>query len=221
MRNRIIDHFKSSAIISALIIGIIGSALWEKIFSPLSTFVFLHILSIFAALSENFSDNIYRAISRGFHEDSSELLLTLFIGLCIVALVSILIHGYFKMNPGIPYGDIFETNKETGEISYKDIPTLKCEIKKMNYISKKLFILTIILTFFNVVILLYFAGRFSFINTCITETTNNIEILSPYISDHDYKILKSKFHLIKSKSDYDALNAEIEVLLNTYSILSE
>ena len=69
--------------------------------------------------------------------------------------------------------------------------------------------------------MMYTAGRASFINRSITKSLNNIEILSPFISDYNYKMLKSKFHLIKSKSDYDALNSEIEDLLKTYSIQLE
>ena len=43
-------------------------------------------------------------------------------------------------------------------------------------------------------------------NLNITRSTNNIEIVAAYISDYDYKILKSNFHTISSRSDFDSFN---------------
>lgn len=45
-----------------------------------------------------------------------------------------------------------------------------------------------------------------------TVTRTNIEIVSPYISDQEYKQLKSDFFLIKTKDDYDNLQKELEII---------
>ena len=44
-----------------------------------------------------------------------------------------------------------------------------------------------------------------YVNKTVTALTNNIEIVSPYISDLEYKKLKSAFHLMNSRADYDSL----------------
>jgi hypothetical protein len=54
-----------------------------------------------------------------------------------------------------------------------------------------------------------FALTFLIQQSYVTETalklTNNIEIVSPYVSDLEYKQLKSEFHSMQSRSDYDNL----------------
>ena len=47
---------------------------------------------------------------------------------------------------------------------------------------------------------------------------NNIEIVSPYISDIEYKQFKSSFHLIENKEDYDNLYSQLERVAASYSI---
>ena len=46
----------------------------------------------------------------------------------------------------------------------------------------------------------------NFVNLNITKLTNNIEIIAPYIGDQEYKILKSNYHSISSRSDFDSFN---------------
>ena len=48
--------------------------------------------------------------------------------------------------------------------------------------------------------------------------TSNIEIVSPYISDLEYKYLKSKFHSMENRDDYNNLISELTVLGESYSL---
>ena len=61
-------------------------------------------------------------------------------------------------------------------------------------------------------------AQHSFINSIVTKTTNNIEIVSPYITDSDYKQLKSTFHSIESKEDYDVLTEKLQHIADENSI---
>lgn len=45
------------------------------------------------------------------------------------------------------------------------------------------------------------------------RTLSNIEIVAPYISDKEYKILKSDFYLIDSKNDYLDLTSRITLIM--------
>lgn len=62
-------------------------------------------------------------------------------------------------------------------------------------------------------------GRQAFINNKITKVTNNIEIISPYINDTDYKILKSEFYSINSADDYKKLTNKISDFADSHSIV--
>ena len=51
-----------------------------------------------------------------------------------------------------------------------------------------------------------------------TKATVNIEIVSPYISDIEYKQLKSSFHLIKTQDDYEKLLDKIQDIADANEI---
>lgn len=222
MKNKIFSYIKSSAIISALIIGIIGSALWEKVISPLSSFIFLQVLNLSSSISETFSDDIYKSVASGFHEEPSIMLLSLITGVFIALSVTILLHIFANKNEAqYLYEDIDEPTFDSDKNETYIIQKLKAKTKKLNHKSKILSIIISISTIFYIIFFFYVLGRITYINLTITKTLNNIEILSPYISDHDYKMMKSKFHRIQNKVDYDSLNSEIENLSTIYSISLE
>ena len=51
-----------------------------------------------------------------------------------------------------------------------------------------------------------------------TNATVNIEIVSPYITDIEYKQLKSSFHLIKTQDDYEKLLDKIQDIADANKI---
>lgn len=61
-----------------------------------------------------------------------------------------------------------------------------------------------------VILFIYEAFIVSFSNSTARRTLNNIEIIAPYISDMDYKTLKSNFYQMDSKSDYIQIISMIE-----------
>ena len=50
------------------------------------------------------------------------------------------------------------------------------------------------------------------------NTRANIEIVAPYISDQEYKQLKSDFFTIKSKSDYDNLQKALNMISEEHQL---
>ena len=50
------------------------------------------------------------------------------------------------------------------------------------------------------------------------NTLRNIEIVSPYVSDIEYKTLKSDFYCIDSKADYSELASQIDSLMDEYDL---
>jgi hypothetical protein len=48
--------------------------------------------------------------------------------------------------------------------------------------------------------------------------TNNIEIISPYVSDIEYKKFKSDFHTIQCSRDYEDLAQALQSIADAHSI---
>ena len=69
-----------------------------------------------------------------------------------------------------------------------------------------------------IVVLFFVYSRSVFVNEKIVAMTNNIEIVSPYISDIEYKQLKSDFHTIKCSYDYDELMQKLQHIAEMHSI---
>ena len=75
------------------------------------------------------------------------------------------------------------------------------------------------LTVYVLIAFLYFSlGLSSYVNAEITRLTNNIEIVSPYITDLEYKQLKSSYHSMNSRTDYDSLNASLQEISVQYEL---
>lgn len=230
--NSISDWMKQHSIISALLIGILGSALWEWIIAPASTMFLDHFLSFGGKLTTTISNTIYREISNGYCEQSSDFLLTMFVSLFISFYFVLCINiqknysqslAFFKLansldtdsnslsTTDLPIQDLVD--QCNFDITFDDQQTLSEEnrnaivkmIKAHLFRSKKLRILAFsclipIFTLFFMV-----AVQTIYVNKTVTALTNNIEIVSPYISDLEYKKLKSAFHLMNSRADYDSL----------------
>ena len=58
----------------------------------------------------------------------------------------------------------------------------------------------------------------TFINNCQTKTLCNIEIVSAYISDEEYKQLNSYFYSITTKNEYDTLQEVLNNIADHYSL---
>lgn len=78
-------------------------------------------------------------------------------------------------------------------------------------------ILTIFL-YLILIIFMYWHGNNTFINQCKTSSLCNLEIICPYISDLEYKKLKSSFYSIQTKKDYEIFTNTIEEIGDKYSL---
>lgn len=58
----------------------------------------------------------------------------------------------------------------------------------------------------------------SFATTIAEETIYDIEIVSPYITDMEYKQLRSEFYQIDSEPDYDNLMSKISIIAKSNSL---
>lgn len=73
----------------------------------------------------------------------------------------------------------------------------------------------------RVFLFLFLAYHFvvvSFAATIAENTIHNIEIVSPYITDMEYKQLRSEFYQIDSEPDYDNLMNKISIIAESNSL---
>jgi hypothetical protein len=57
-----------AGIVATIILGAIGSGLWERILAPVLDWCFRSVVDIISTISTTYKDNIYSAASLGFHE---------------------------------------------------------------------------------------------------------------------------------------------------------
>lgn len=182
----------------ALLIGILGSAIWECLIRPFSNKFFIFISDLKSQYLNSSSNALYKTISCGFNERFSLvssimsffLLVSLQLLISWVALVLLSRDSFFIL-----------------EIRNDSPPLPRKKSYKMNAFFAILVLIELVLLIGSC---LYYQGRAQFINTSITKCLNNIEIVSPYISDFEYKQLKSTFYQVSCKEDYDNLIAKLD-----------
>lgn len=187
-------------IIISVIIGLLTTLLWETIFADLYFYIFTHIQSLGLSLINRMIDNTYKDISNGYLNSSSDLTLAILVGIFSGFVTSLSI---FIMK--IP---------NHKQVSEKGTLTRKI-VKKWSHIR-----ILILVTFIACIIFfLGTIGIISFKTQTTIKTLNNIEIVSPYIPDKEYKQLKSKFHSMQSRHDYENLLNELNCIAEKNSII--
>lgn len=110
---------------------------------------------------------------------------------------------------------ITESTEET------PLPDKVTELNKLKKYLKTERIYMIIFQF--ICIIGYVAITISYLSICIsaeqaTRLTNNIEIVSPYISDLEYKQLKSDFYTMETYEDYSLLVNSLSEIAEDHSL---
>lgn len=185
--------------LSALFIGILGCALWEYIFSPLCKFVYIKISSLIDKFSATFSNSTYIEISKGYYDSP------------VIDIVCFIIIIFFIYISSIFY--LYLTRKSQHKLTSEE--KFPYEYLKRNFFIR---IIILISTQLVMIIWMYWIGNLMFINQCKSTSLCNLEIISPYISDLEYKELKSDFYSIQTKADYESFVNTINELGEKYSL---
>lgn len=213
------------------IIGGIIALIIAKVADPISEFIFSILLKIGGNFVTDISNSTYREISNGFSEQSSSTVLY-FVFLIFLGLLEYIYINYVQNykthkrelnelltsnNNSIIY---LEPNNDItfDDSERQDLETLKKQVKKKIRSTNFIFL---DVTFLSLVLLLaitFFYGQSIFIRNKTVALTNNIEIVSPYITDVEYKQLKSNFHSIETQSDYNVLVEKLEIISDKYSL---
>lgn len=194
-----------STVLSTLIIGIIGTAIWEKFLSPLCTFIYVKLSSLIDSFSNTFSNRTYTKISEGYNNSS-----TVDIALSIMLILFILLCIFFL------FYNLYQSKRKLIDYTVNDSSIINLD--KLLKTNKLLNFLFFILIELSLLVFMYWFGNISFIDRCKTSSLCNLEIISPYVSDIEYKELKSSFYSIQTKEDYEAFTKTIKAIGEKYSL---
>jgi len=165
--------------IGLIFIGAVGSGVWEKLLSPLWSYLIDKTIRFLSSIFSSFKDLIYFKASQGFHEEYSLVLLELFLGLMCGIFTSVLITRYMIRNDKVRDG----------------ITSLM--------LSSKEFILFNFLVLALLVTTLFIVIKEEYTNKITMKSINSIEIISPFIDIKTSQLLKSEFLSIKKAEDYN------------------
>ncbi len=195
---------KKLDLLKTLGIGVLGCALWAYGIDPLCRNFFTFISSILNTIFIGFMDQTYKQISYGINDSNT---ISILIMCCAILYIPTL------LLEATPYIKAYVVKKNKS-IQQSNTPA-EDAIKFTKRLNKLLLVLNICV----ILLIAYLIGCKSFINHCQTITLCNIEIVSPYISDHEYKELKSSFHSISSQSDYDDLQSVIDTIATANGLM--
>lgn len=202
------------------IIGVILAFIAEKLLSPLCEFLFALFLGIGGGLIKAISNMTYRQISNGYDESGVRLI----IYILVVATLAVAYIAFFNVKKRkddilakVSLGEkTAESSEENTQNSSKTDPADTIEVLRKN-ISRD-FVIFSISIIICISALLFTYMQYTYSNSIITKTTNNIEIVSPYISDLEYKQLKSDFHTLESADDYKKLQEKLQTIAESNDI---
>lgn len=222
-----------------LAVGTVLAFIAGKLLNPLLSYLYSLLLNLGGKVIEYISDTTYIQISDGFSEQSSMfsfyLLCFIFwigITICMSTLkdrYTALFERYDEYEAALNTIHEPEQCSQQAQLDFTPDNIMQDELCKREHdirisiiTERKKFKLRyaagIFLLVLLYIILLYSYARNSYVNKKITVLTNNIEIVSPYISDSEYKQLKSAFHSMKSSNDYDDLISHLSKISNDYSL---
>lgn len=207
---------------------IIGTILltlaYDYVFSPL----FNRIIDTFPVISKSFSNILYKAIAEGYFSDDSYLTFTL------VLYILFILGVYYCFSSFMELLKPRNTNKLSRQLEqqYKDLKQSEANydigksveildkfdetVSKISRIRKYLMVFWIVAFVVLLVMFGIATSMTSFVHDKKVNVLTKIEIVSPYISDTEYKSLKSEFHLIECKEDYDSLMHKISAIYDKH-----
>lgn len=196
-------------VVGTIVIGGLGSGVWEYILKPLILMGTNTILDVTTLGLETYKNAIYIEIAKGF-TDSNAVSSVTRVGL-LIAYIFLIFYVILKA--------ILHKQRKQFVVSDEKIRILDLEI-----IKKKLKVAGILIKIFLFLIFILFTLEFSnsfksmYINDAITYYEQLRKIALPYTDDNNIKKIDSKFALIKNKKDYISVISELEEVLKKEKI---
>jgi F0F1-type ATP synthase membrane subunit c/vacuolar-type H+-ATPase subunit K len=187
MKQLIKKHWHKA--IGVIVLGAVGSGLWEYILKPGLFSLTGLALNIATLGMERFKNDLYEEIARGFHEGPSLTLLMLFFGV---------LSGF-----------------AFGVITSKYVRGLK---DRNEGFKRRFTKFAVIYSLFIITFLLVMSSRITYINRAITHFSQLNLIVAPYISEEEQEIILSRFSQVHSKADYESVLSDLQVIAKEHNL---
>jgi hypothetical protein len=192
-----------AAILGTILIGAIGSGVWQHLLGPAFFFLRDVILNLSSLDIKKIQNNIYIEIGKGFHEGLSKksfnILNMLYVYVIIYIIVRIIL-------------DYRETEKNLQMIQKEQTTSEKPTMKELNNKFKELNnkfkkmgkynLICLLLATFVICISILDKVQYEYINSAITYYQQMNVINRPYLSQNENLRIESEFAQISSKEDY-------------------
>ena len=181
-------------VLVAVILGAIGSGLWERLFSPLFDATVNLVIGGLASISTSFKDSIYEEAAQGFNERHSVLVLTLAIA------------GFAGLLSGAVSMAYFSRKKD----AIHQIERVSRVIGPGRGLGHPLLVGGVALSLLVFFAITNITALVS--NNITTYSLNSIEILGAKISNETRLNLRSEFFSIKDAEDFYAFHEKLQQL---------
>lgn len=176
----------------ALILGALGSGLWEKVLSPLLSFASSAIVETVSRFSKSYQDSIYALAAKG-STSSDALIAGLIIMTFLFMGVIILITPSIRRGFGI----ILSIAEKPGKVRLVvNIHTFLC--------------------FAIVFTAMLGISKLEVATGIERKTLRSVEILRPMIGEKDYIQFRSEFYSMSTKDDYLHLKVQLDEKAKLY-----
>lgn len=169
--------------VATIILGAVGSGLWEKVLSPLLGYFANRITSILSALSSSYSDSIYSQASRLYAPSPSDRM--------AIVIMFLIFMGVF----------VYAVRSKRENVIIKALHQGMAEA----FTGWR----GIVYSGSFVVLLIFLASRQTTIEEIRSYSTTQMEIVRPYVGEEKYHQLKSRFLRMRSKKDFDRFLHEL------------
>ena len=171
-------------IIATIILGAIGSGLWERLLGPFLDWLTKSTIGLYASVMLTYRDSIYENAAKGFHESNSLAVHTI-----VIMLLPLLYFYVLQRHP-------------TKTRDPNDPVRLFIRSRRGYWL---LFGLTIAVMFGT----MFSALRLRHINETITYTLASFEIVRPSVGEAKYVELRSRYFAMRTAAEFQAIHEEV------------
>lgn len=201
-------------IISAIILGAIGSGVWQYIIEPALSTSSQVILSLATLGIESFKNDLYREVAKGFHEGASNKIYFQINFLWGMALLIFPLYSFLEFKRLIQQKTkMLEELKKIESGKDKCLPSIdELRTSLLNLIPKRILIsiyISIVLGIFVFSACCIASARNNYVSSAVTHYFQLKRIISPYISQEEIKAFDSRFSQIQSARDYKVIVSQV------------
>ncbi|WP_318520139.1 hypothetical protein [Photobacterium leiognathi] len=183
-----------------IVLGAIGSGLWERFLSDAFDKLVLWSINVINIAFTSYKDGIYASAAMGFHENYSLLTYAFIISILPVAYYWAVLRHPARVR----------SESKVGETS----PS------KMQHFmrSRKGYWIIVGMTFSVFAFCLHTTAKMRYTNEVLTYSLRSLDIIEPYVSEHDFKLLRSKFYQVKTTAQFEAFYSEVNNVAKSKSL---